>query len=99
MQAATIGLDIAKQVFQVHGADKSGKVLFRRKLRRGEVARFFAELGPCLVGMEASGSAHYWARVLTGAGHTVRLQHLVGKASTANLPAAKLPGGIPARVR
>lgn len=73
MQAATIGLDIAKQVFQVHGADKSGKVLLRRRLRRGEVARFFADLEPCLVGMEASGSAHYWARVLTGFGHTVRL--------------------------
>jgi hypothetical protein len=60
-------------VFQVHGADKSGKALFRRKLRRSEVARFFAELEPCLVGMEASGSAHNWARVLTGAGHTVQL--------------------------
>lgn len=73
MQAATIGLDIAKQVFQVHGADKSSKVLFRRKLRRSEVARFFGELEPCLVGMEASGSAHYWAGVLTVSGHMVRL--------------------------
>src|ERR1035437_7133679 len=73
MKAATIGLDIAKQVFQVHGADKSGKVVFRRKLRRSEVARFFAELEPCLVGIEASGSSHYWARVLTACGHTVRL--------------------------
>jgi len=73
MKAATIGLDIAKQVFQVHGADKTGKVVFRRKLRRSEVARFFAELEPCLVGIEASGSAHYWARVLSGPGHTVRL--------------------------
>ena len=53
MQAATIGLDIAKQVFQVHGADKSGKAVFRRRLRRSEVARFFAELEPCLVGIEA----------------------------------------------
>ena len=73
MKIATIGLDIAKQVFQVHGADKSGKVVFRRKLRRSEVAWFFAELEPCMVGMEASGSAHYWARVLTGSGHTVKL--------------------------
>lgn len=73
MHATTIGLDIAKQVFQIHGADKSGKVLFRRKLRRSEVARFFAELEPCLIGMEASGSAHYWVRVLTGSGHTVKL--------------------------
>ncbi|MGB8477615.1 MAG: IS110 family transposase [Acidobacteriaceae bacterium] len=73
MKAATIGLDIAKQVFQVHGADKTGKVVFRRKLRRSEVARFFAELEPCLIGMEASGSAHRWSRVLTASGHTVRL--------------------------
>jgi transposase len=70
---ATIGLDIAKQVFQVHGADKSGRSLLRRKLRRGEVARFFSELPPCLIGIEASGSAHYWARVLGGMGHTIRL--------------------------
>jgi transposase len=73
MKAATIGLDIAKQVFQVHGADKSGKVVFRRKPRRSEIARFFAELESCLVGIEASGSAYYWARVLTACGHTVRL--------------------------
>jgi transposase len=73
MRAATIGLDIAKQVFQVHGADRSGKVVLRRKLRRSEVARFFAELEPCLIGLEASGSAHYWARVLTASGHRVRL--------------------------
>jgi transposase len=70
---ATIGLDIAKQVFQVHGADRSGKALLRRKLRRGEMARFFSDLQPCLIGIEASGSAHYWARVLGGLGHTVRL--------------------------
>ncbi|HEX5434504.1 MAG TPA: IS110 family transposase [Candidatus Angelobacter sp.] len=70
---ATIGLDIAKQVFQVHGADKSGRPVLRRKLRRGEVARFFCEISPCLIGIEASGSAHYWARVLGGMGHTVRL--------------------------
>lgn len=70
---ATIGLDIAKQVFQVHGADKSGRAVLRRKLRRGEVTRFFSGIPPCLVGIEASGSAHYWARVLGGLGHTVRL--------------------------
>lgn len=56
---ATIGLDIAKQVFQVHGADKAGRAVLRRKLRRGEVFRFFSEIPPCLVGIEASGSAHY----------------------------------------
>jgi transposase len=70
---ATIGLDIAKQVFQVHGADGSGRPVLRRKLRRGEVARFFSEIPPCLIGIEASGSAHYWARVIGGLGHTVRL--------------------------
>lgn len=73
MKVATIGLDIAKQVFQVHGADKAGKVMFRRKLKRGEMARFFSELEPCLIGLEASGSAHYWSRVLSSFGHTVRL--------------------------
>lgn len=70
---ATIGLDIAKQVFQVHGADKVSRAVLRRKLRRSEVTRFFSELTPCLVGIEASGSAHYWARVISGLGHTVRL--------------------------
>jgi transposase len=70
---ATIGLDIAKQVFQVHGADKTGRPVLRRKLGRGEVARFFSEISPCLVGIEASGSAHYWARTLGALGHTVRL--------------------------
>lgn len=72
-KATTIGLDIAKQVFQVHGADKAGRAVLRRKLRRSEVARFFSEQSPCLVGIEASGSAHYWARVLGELGHTVRL--------------------------
>lgn len=73
MKVATIGLDIAKQVFQVHGADKGGKAVLRRKLRRSEVGKFFAGLEPCLVGIEASGSSHYWARVLSGLGHTVKL--------------------------
>lgn len=73
VKATTIGLDIAKQVFQVHGADKAGKAVLRRKLRRSDVAKFFAELAPCLVGIEASGSAHYWARVIGEHGHTVRL--------------------------
>lgn len=70
---ATIGLDIAKQVFQVHGADKSGRPVLRRKLRRGEIVRFFSEIPSCLIGIEASGSAHYWARTLGSLGHTVRL--------------------------
>jgi len=57
LKAATIGLDMAKQVFQAHGADKAGKAVLRRKLRRGDVAKFFAELPPCWVGIEASGCA------------------------------------------
>jgi transposase len=73
VKVTTIGLDIAKHVFQVHGADKAGKAVLRRKLRRSEVAKFFYILSPCLVGIEASGSAHYWARVITAYGHTVRL--------------------------
>src|SRR5215471_7063690 len=69
----TIGLDLAKKVFQVHGVDAEGKVVVARKLRRKEVLSFFAKLPPCLVGMEACGSAHYWAREIIKLGHTVRL--------------------------
>jgi transposase len=69
----TIGLDLAKKVFQVHGVDAEGKVVVSRKLRRKEVLAFFAKLPPCLVGMEACGSAHYWAREITKLGHTVKL--------------------------
>lgn len=70
-----IGLDLAKNVFQVHGVDASGQVVLRRQLRRGQVERFFAELPPCVVGMEACGGAHYWARVVQQLGHEVRLMH------------------------
>ena len=69
----TVGLDLAKKVFQVHGVDAEGKVVVARKLRRKEVLAFFAKLAPCLVGMEACGSAHHWARKLQGFGHRVRL--------------------------
>jgi transposase len=70
---STIGLDLAKKVFQVHGVDAEGKVVVARKLRRKEVLAFFAKLAPCLVGMEACGSAHYWAREIAKLGHTVKL--------------------------
>ncbi len=73
MQPTTIGLDLAKHVFQVHAVAADGKVLVRRKLRRSEVRDFFAKQPPCLVGMEACASAHYWARELQRLGHTVRL--------------------------
>ncbi|MBB4395097.1 transposase [Bradyrhizobium sp. ERR14] len=72
-QLITIGLDLAKHVFQVHGADAEGSPVFNRKLRRSEVLRFFEKLPPCLVGMEACGSAHYWAREIAALGHEVRL--------------------------
>src|SRR6202047_5399309 len=72
-QTTTIGLALAKNVFQVHGVGAAGKVLVRKQLRRAEVLRFFAPLPPCLVGMEACGTAHHWARELTKLGHTVRL--------------------------
>lgn len=72
-EISTIGLDLAKNVFQVHGVDASGRVVLRRQLRRSAVEKFFAELGPCLVGMEACGSAHHWARLIGSYGHQVRL--------------------------
>ena len=70
---STIGLDLAKHVFQVHGADIAGSPLFNRKLRRGEVLRFFEKLPSCLVGMEACGGAHCWAREIANLGHDVRV--------------------------
>jgi transposase len=73
MKLTTIGLDLAKNVFQVHGTDERGKAMLRKTLKRAEVAKFFANLPACLVGMEACASAHFWARKLTGLGHTVKL--------------------------
>jgi transposase len=70
---ATIGLDLAKSWFQVHGADAQGRPVLRKKLARSKVLEFFANLPPCLVGMEACGSAHHWARELIKLGHEVRL--------------------------
>ena len=73
MQITTIGLDLAKHVFQVHGVDASGQVVVRKRLRRAEVLVFFAKLPPCLIGMEACATAHHWARELMGVGHSVKL--------------------------
>lgn len=70
---STIGVDLAKNVFQVHGVDGSGAQLEVRRLRRGQVLAYFAKLPPCLIGMEACGGAHHWARALSGLGHDVRL--------------------------
>ncbi len=72
-EISMIGLDLAKNVFQVHGVDASGSVVLRRQLRRGAVEKFFAQLSPCTVGVEACGSAHHWARVIGRYGHQVRL--------------------------
>jgi transposase len=73
MQITTIGLDLAKHVFQVHAVDAAGSVVLRRRLRRAQVHAFFAGLAPCLVGMEACATAHFWARELRSLGHEVRL--------------------------
>ena len=69
----TIGLDIAKSVFQVHGIDASGEIVVRRQLRRRQLLAFFERLEPCLVGMEACATAHHWAREIEALGHAVRL--------------------------
>ena len=73
MDITTIGLDLAKSVFQVHGVDASGAAVIRKTLRRQQVLPFFAKLPPCLVGMEACGTSHYWSRELIKLGHQVRL--------------------------
>jgi transposase len=69
----TIGLDLAKSVFQVHAVDAMGSVVMRKRLRRGQVLAFFAEIPPCLIGLEACATAHYWARELIALGHEARL--------------------------
>jgi transposase len=73
MKISTIGLDLAKDIFQIHAVDRHGKVIQRKKLRRSEMAAYFSNLEPCLIGMEACASAHYWARKLVAMGHTVKL--------------------------
>ena len=73
MKITTIGIDLAKSVFQVHGVDERGKVVVGKRLRRPQVSKYFAQLRPCLIGMEACGGAHYWARKLQAQGDTVKL--------------------------
>ena len=72
-EGITIGLDIAKSVFQVHGVDGAGAVVLRKRVSRGKVLEFFADLSPCLVGIEACPTAHHWSRELQSLGHTVKL--------------------------
>ena len=73
MKITTIGIDLAKEIFQIHAVDEHGKAVLRKQLRRSEMAKFFANLEPCLIGMEACGSSHHWARKLGEFGHTVKL--------------------------
>src|ERR671930_230996 len=73
MQITTLGIDVAKHVFQLHGVDKRGHVVLTKRLSRAKVLPFMAQLPPCLIGMEASGGAHDWAREFTKLGHTVKL--------------------------
>jgi len=73
MQITTIGLDLAKSIFQVHGVDATGQVVVRKSLRRSQMLAFFTKLPPCLVGIEACGTSHHWARELIKLGHEVRL--------------------------
>jgi transposase len=73
MKITTVGLDLAKNVFQIHGVDERGKKVLNKQLKREQLAAFFVQLPPCLIGMEACGSAHHWARKLSAYGHTVRL--------------------------
>jgi hypothetical protein len=72
-EITTVGLDLAKNVFQVHGADASGRAELRKKLRRDQVLAFFSQLQPCVVAMEACGGAHFWGREIGKLGHEVRL--------------------------
>lgn len=73
MKITTIGIDLAKNVFQIHGVDSYGKTVLRKKLSRSKMPEFFIKQPPCLIGMEACGSAHYWARKLVEMGHAVKL--------------------------
>ena len=73
MNITTLGIDIAKSVFHLHGTNKQGKVALKKRLRRDRLLAFMKNLPPCLVGMEACGGAHYWARKFQGYGHTVKL--------------------------
>jgi transposase len=73
MTIKIIGLDLAKSVFQVHGVDENGGTVLVKKLHRKQMLPFFSKLPPCLIGVEACGTAHYWARTLSTIGHEVRL--------------------------
>ena len=73
MKVTTVGIDLAKNVFQVHGVNEHGKAVLKKQLKRQQVCEYFVNIPPCVIGMEACGSAHHWARKLEALGHTVRL--------------------------
>ena len=73
MKVTTVGIDLAKNVFQLHGVNELGKTVIKKQLRRDQMAEYFVNLPACLIGMEACGSAHHWARKLQSFGHTVKL--------------------------
>ena len=73
MKITTVGIDLANSVFQVHGVDQRGKVVLKKQLKRSQLLTFFGNLPPCLIGMEACGGAHHWARRFQNLGHEVRL--------------------------
>lgn len=73
MKMTTVGLDLAKNIFQIHGIDTNGEVVVRRRLRRAQLRQFFTAIEPCLIGIEACGAAHFWARELLALGHDVKL--------------------------
>jgi transposase len=82
MNVKMLGIDLAKNVFQVHGVDSAGHILVKRQLRRRQVLLFMAQLQPCLVGLEACGDAHYWAREIVKLGHEVKLMTRVTSVPT-----------------
>jgi len=93
-EVSVIGLDIAKSVFQVHGTDRQGRAVLHKRLRRGQMQGYFAQLKPCVVGIEATQGAHYWARVLTAHGHSVRLTgRSIDKLGSDSEPVARFANG------
>ena len=90
MQAiTTLGLDIAKSVFQVHGVDAAGNVVVRRQLKRRYLLAFFQKLPPCLIGIEACASSHHWSRELQALGHTVRLMCVIRRKAASDSDAIR----------